>query len=119
MRAFSFLIGGFFFPAASLFFSLISRSHTKKQHHQLQSLLQVVAEDKKIIEAKLGKRETKEILKEVALLEKKVASLEKRADGAVGAETPELDAAAKPLLARIEELRNIVGLVDDNAVEAR
>ena len=53
------------------------------------------------------------------MLEKKVASLEKRADGAVGAETPELDAAAKPLLARITELRNIVGLVDDNAVEAR
>ena len=78
-----------------------------------------MAEDKKIIEAKLGKRETKEILKEVALLEKKVASLEKRADGAVGAETPELDAAAKPLLARITELRNIVGLVDDNAVETR
>ena len=32
---------------------------------------------------------------------------------------PELDAAARPLLARITELRNIVGLVDDNAVETR
>ena len=52
-------------------------------------------------------------------MEKKVASLEKRADGAVGAETPELGAAARPLLARIMELRNVVGLVDDNAVAAR
>lgn len=67
----------------------------------------------------MGKRETREILREVALLEKKVASLERKADDAVGAETPELDAAAEPLLARITELRNIVGLVDDNAVEAR
>lgn len=86
---------------------------------EIETLEPIVAEDAAAIEQKLGKKEAQEIVQEVANIESTVEKLERRADDAVGAETPALDAAAKPLLSRIAQIRNIVGLVDDNAAEAR
>lgn len=50
---------------------------------------------------------------EVRAVEAATAALDSRAAGAVGADTPALDAAAAPLLARIEAVREIVGLAGD------
>lgn len=77
---------------------------------ELERVEPAVADAAPSLTKTLGAREVTEIEAEVRAIEAATDALDEKAADAVGAETKEIDAAAAPLLARIEAVRELVGL---------
>lgn len=77
---------------------------------ELEVVEPAVAEAAPALSKLIGIAEVKEIEDEVRAIETATDALDKAAADSVGAETPALDKAAAPLLARIEAVRGLIGL---------
>ena len=101
----SFALGAATAPAVASVHSSLG-----KLEQEIEAVEPAVADAVPTLTATLGAAEVGEIEAELRAIEAAADALDAKSADAVGADTPALDAATRPLLARLEAVKELVGL---------